>query len=84
MLSHYGLKDVLAAVVPSGGPPMGRLDRACNPNGPAYIEAEPMRKLIDTGFGFVPRGDLRTMNPNDVPATGPSSRGDTSFREGLS
>ena len=28
-LSHYGREDVLAHVVPSGGPPMGRLDRGC-------------------------------------------------------
>ena len=27
MLSHYGLKEILAAVVPTGGPPMGRIDR---------------------------------------------------------
>jgi hypothetical protein len=83
MLSHYGLKDILAAVVPTGGPPMGRVDRACDPGDPAYIKDAAMRKLIDTGFGFVPPGDLRSMNPNDVPASGPCSRGDTSFREKL-
>jgi hypothetical protein len=83
MLSHYGLKEILAAVVPTGGPPMGRLDRGCSPDDPAYITSEPMRKLIDTGFGFVPPGDLRVINPNDVPAIGPCSRGDLSFREKL-
>ncbi len=81
MLSHYGLKEILAAVVPTGGPPMGRIDRGCSPDDPAYIESELMRKLIDAGFGFVPAGDPRTINPNDVPGIGPCSRGDISFRE---
>ena len=62
---------------------MGRLDRGCSPDDPAYITSELMRKLIDTGFGFVPPGDYRALNPNDVPATGPCSRGDLSFREKL-
>jgi hypothetical protein len=83
MLSHYGLKDILAAAVPTAGPPKGRLDRACDPDDPAYIRDAAMRKLNDTGFGFVPPGDLRSLNPNDVPASGPCSRGDTSFREKL-
>jgi hypothetical protein len=81
MLSHYGLKEILAMVVPSGGPPMGRIDRLCSPDDPAYIRPEGTRKLIDTGFGFVPPGDPRTLNGKDVPAIGPCSRGDVSFRE---
>jgi hypothetical protein len=68
-------------VVPTGGPPMGRIDRACSRDDPGYIRGESMRKLIDAGFGFVPPGDLRTLNPNDVPAIGPCSRGDISFHE---
>jgi hypothetical protein len=83
MLSHYGLEDIFAAVVPSGGPPMGRLDRGCTPGDPALIRVESMRKLIDTGFGFIPPGDTRTMRPDDVPANGPCVRGDPSFREKL-
>jgi hypothetical protein len=81
MLSHYGLKEILAAVVPTGGPPMGRLDKGCSRGDPAYIRSEEMRKLIDAGFGFVPPGDLRILNPADVPAIGPCSRGDGTFRE---
>ena len=43
-----------------------------------------MRKLIDTGFGFIPPTvNPRTMRANDVPPTGPCSRGDESFREKL-
>jgi hypothetical protein len=84
MLSHYGLEEILAAVVPSGGPPMGRLDRGCTPGDPGFIQLESMRKLIDTGFGFIPPTvNPRTMRANDVPATGPCSRGDKSFREKL-
>lgn len=59
---------------------MGRVDRGCNLDDPAHIKNEPMRKLIDTGFGFVPPGDIRTTNPADVPP-GPCARGDVSFRE---
>jgi len=81
MLSHYGLKEILAAVLPSGGPPHARIDRACSPDDPAYLTSDAMRKLNDTGFGFVPPGDLRNINPADVPSIGPCSRGDLSFRE---
>jgi hypothetical protein len=83
MLSHYGLEEIFAAVVPSGGPPMGRLDRGCTPGDPAFIRVESMRKLIDTGFGFIPAGDTRTMRADDVPANGPCARADESFREKL-
>jgi hypothetical protein len=84
MLSHYGLEEILSAVVPSGGPPMGRLDRGCTPGDPALIRLESMRKLIDTGFGFIPPTvNTRTMRADDVPANGPCVRGDPSFREKL-
>ena len=58
MLSHYGLKDILAAVVPTGGPPMGRLDRACDPDDPAYIRDAAMRKLNSRPW----RGSRRTCS----------------------
>lgn len=83
MLSHYGLEEILAAVVPTGGPPMGRLDLGCTPGDPAFIRVPSMRKLIDTGFGFILPGDTRTMRADDVPATGPCSRADPAFREKL-
>ena len=72
MLSHYGLEEILSAVVPTGGPPMGRIDRLCSPDDPAYLSDEGMRKLIDGGFGFVPPGDPRTIKPADVPAIDPA------------
>jgi hypothetical protein len=70
MLSHYGLEEILAAVVPSGGPPMGRWIGAA-PGDPGFIQLESMRKLIDAGFGFIPPTvNPRTMRANDVPTTG--------------
>ena len=50
---------------------------ACRATGIRRIRIQP----FDLGFGFVPPGDLRTINPNDVSATGPCSRDDVSFRE---
>ena len=38
MLSHYGLGDILASVVPTGGPPMARMDRSCARDEPAFRE----------------------------------------------
>lgn len=73
MLSHYGLGKDLAAVVPTGGPPMGRLDLGCIRDDPAN---EPLwfgpgsSKTIDSGFGF---GD-------DVDGEGPCAQGLESFR----
>jgi hypothetical protein len=62
---------------------MGRIDRMCTPDDPAYLKDEGMRKLIDGGFGFIPPGDPRTINPADIPPIGPCSRGDTSYRDTL-
>ena len=56
MLTHYGLEEVLDLIIPNGGPPMGRLDRACIPGDTAsnplwYPSGWPTR-IIDAGFGF--------------------------------
>jgi len=71
MLSHYGLEDILSVVVPSGGPPMGRLDLSCIQDDPANkaLWLQSATRIIDGGFGF----------PRD--GSGPCSRGDVSFRE---
>ncbi|HXF04718.1 MAG TPA: hypothetical protein VNM72_04800 [Blastocatellia bacterium] len=73
MLSHYGLSEILAAVVATGGPPMGRIDLGCIRDDPAnrslWFPPQGTARLIDLGFGF----------PDD--GTGPCSRSDASFRE---
>jgi hypothetical protein len=84
LLTHYGLKDILAAVVPSGGPPMARMDRSCTRDDPANASlAFPdwATRLIDAGFGFFPPGEPQSFNPFQAPAVGPCARGDASFRE---
>jgi hypothetical protein len=84
MLSHYGLKEILAAVVPTGGPPLARIDRSCNWRDPANASVaipEVMRTVVDAGFGFLPPGDPRNFNSNNIPATAPCTSGDASFRE---
>ena len=84
LLSHYGLKEILAAVVPTGGPPMARMDRSCTRNDPANASlAFPdwATRIIDAGFGFLPPGDPQSFNPFEAPAVGPCARGDASFRE---
>ncbi len=56
MLSHYGLDDMLSAIVPTGGPPMGRIDLGClldqNPGGVPLIYGPQSRDTIDRGFGI--------------------------------
>ncbi len=71
MLTHYGLEDILSVVVPSGGPPMGRLDLSCIQDDPANepLWLQTATRIIDGGFGF----------PRD--GSGPCSRGDVSFRK---
>ena len=84
MLSHYGLADILAAVVPTGGPPMGRMDRSCirDDAGNASVAfPDWATRIIDAGFGFLPPGDAHDFNPFQAPAVGPCARGDSSFRE---
>ncbi len=77
MLTYYGLEELLDTVVPSGGPPTGRLDLSCLRDDP---DNEGMRLgvendgwnadwFIDRGFGYPPGG------------SGPCARGDTSFRD---
>lgn len=56
MLSHYGLEEILSSVVPSGGPPMGRIDLGClgpqDPELPNMIYSEGARDTIDRSFGY--------------------------------
>ena len=84
MLSHYGLEKILAAVVPTGGPPMGRMDRSCARNDPANATVafpDWATRIIDAGFGFLPRGDPGSFNPFQAPASGPCAKGQASFGE---
>ncbi|MCA1672400.1 MAG: hypothetical protein LC799_09425 [Actinobacteria bacterium] len=66
-LSHYGLDNMLDAVVPTGGPPHGALTKAClrRPGEERYWFADNTRQFIDRGFGIY----------ND----GPCFRSDTAF-----
>ncbi len=68
-MTHYGLESLYSLVVPSGGPPMSRIDWGCLPGtGPdpaAEYESE-SAKSIDLGYGF-PKG------------TGPCFSQDSSF-----
>jgi len=69
MLAQYGLGDILSVVVPSGGPPMGRIDLGCLRDDPANRPLWYSRGsagTIDRGFGFS--------------RNGPCARGDTSFQ----
>lgn len=73
MLAFYGLEEVLDTVVPSGGPPSGRLDLSCLGDDPEHeimrFGIENNARLIDQGFGYPPDG------------SGPCARKDPSFRE---
>lgn len=71
MLSHYGLDEILDLAIPSGGPPMGRMDLGCirdDPANEALWYGAGSASTIDRGFGF-------------QPGTGPCSAGDEAFRE---
>jgi hypothetical protein len=84
MLSHYGLDDILSAVVPTGGPPMGRIDRSCTRDDPRNAQiAFPdwATRIIDVGFGFLPPGGLQGFDPFKAPAVGPCARGERTFGE---
>jgi hypothetical protein len=56
MLSHYKLDNILATVVPSSGPPMGRIDLGClgpqNPDLPNMVYGLGARQVIDRAYGF--------------------------------
>jgi hypothetical protein len=70
LVSQYGLADLFAVVMPTGGPPMGRLDRGCIRDNPADSAAwfdAAGAGVIDLGFGA-------------APGAGPCSQRDTSFR----
>jgi hypothetical protein len=70
-LSQYGLGDIVSLAVPTGGPPMTRIDLGCIRDHPAnqplwFVEANLAR--IDEGYGY----------PAGVP--GPCAAGAESFR----
>lgn len=71
MLTHYGLDEAVDLAIPTGGPPMGRIDLGCLQDDPAN---EPLwyqpgsASTIDRGFGFL------------EPGTGPCASGDPEFR----
>lgn len=70
MLAQYGLADILSVVIPSGGPPMGRIDLGCirdDPANQALWYEQGSAGTIDRGFG--------------VSSNGPCARGDVAFRE---
>ena len=87
MLSHYGLEEILAAVVPTGGPPMARMDRSCargDASNAGLMFPEWAMRIIDAGFGFFPPGGPQSFVPNEMPpAVGPCARGEASFGEKL-
>jgi hypothetical protein len=65
MLSHYGLSQILSAAVPTGGPPMGRIDLGCIRDDPANRElwyVGGAAALIDQGFGFFRNGPCVRSN----------------------
>jgi len=84
MLSHYGLDGILSAVVPTGGPPLSRIDRGCArdvPKNQPVAFPDWATRIIDAGFGFFPPGGLQGFDPFTAPAAGPCARGEASFRE---
>ena len=56
MIAQYGLADILSAVVPTGGPPMSRIDLGCLKYDPAnqsaWYDEEGSAGTIDQGFGY--------------------------------
>jgi hypothetical protein len=95
MLSHYGLEEILAAVVPTGGPPMARMDRSCARPDDKSDEKNDAKsasltfpdwasRVIDAGFGFFPPGGPQALAPGGLaPASGPCARDEPAFREKL-
>ena len=85
MLSHYGLDDLLSAAVITGGPPFGRLDRACSSDATDQLFAGSAwgRNVMDAGFG----GRAGTFAGSalaggwDVPGSGPCATSDVESRE---
>jgi hypothetical protein len=70
LVSQYGLADLFAAVLPTGGPPFGRIDRGCIRDNQADSAAwydVAGAGVIDRGFGA-------------APGAGPCSEQATDFR----
>jgi len=65
-LSHYGLDDILDAVIPTGGPPHGALTKAClrRPGEERYWFADDTRQFIDRGFGIYDDGPCFRSDPS--------------------
>lgn len=86
MLTHYGLEQIFDAVVPTGGPPMGRMDLGCNrarPENAGLAFPDWASNLIDAGFGFLPAGDLDQFETWQQKGSGPCAKGDASFFDEL-
>ena len=66
-LSHYGLDGILAAVVPSGGPPHAALAKGCLGSDPVYRFLPGSAGVIDSSYGAGRRG------------SGPCARGGAAF-----
>ena len=70
MLTDYGLAEDLAAVVPTGGPPMGRIDLGClqtDPADAALWYSRGSAGTIDKGFGFDSRGPCSRQDESARP-----------------
>jgi len=69
-LSHYGLDEILDAVLPTGGPPHAALAKAClrKPGEEGFWYAQETRAFLDRGFGF-------------FNGSGPCVRNDASFTD---
>ena len=86
MLTHYGLEEIFDTVVPTGGPPMSRLDLGCNrESGENAKVAFPdwATNIIDAGFGFLPDGDPSQFETWQQEGSGPCATGDASFFDEL-
>ena len=82
MLTHYGLEDIFDGAVPTGGPPMGRMDLSCDRDNPANAGlAYPVwaTNIIDAGFGYLPEGEINDFASFVDEGSGPCARGDEQF-----
>ncbi len=88
-LSHYGLDDVVDAIIPTGGPPHGALTKAClrRPGEDRFWFPDDTRQFIDRGFGvyadgpcfrndvaFSSRWDQESIAPGGSDYTHPATR----------
>jgi hypothetical protein len=65
-LSHYGLEDIVDAVIPTGGPPHAALAKGClrNPGEDAYWFASPGPAfVIDLSYGYRGNGPCSRHDP---------------------